>query len=63
MNRIVISLGKRERTALLKLAQNELRSPRDQARYVVRKEMERLGLLETNALEGGISDEENKDAD
>lgn len=63
MNRIVISLGKQERTALLRLAQNELRSPRDQARYVLRKEMERLGLLETDALEGGISNEENKDAD
>lgn len=61
MNRIVISLGKKERNALLKLAQTELRSPRDQARYVLRKEMERLGLLETDALEGGISDEENDD--
>ncbi len=62
MNRIVISLGKKERNALLKLAQTELRSPRDQARYVLRKEMERLGLLETDTLEGGISDEENNDA-
>ena len=42
---ITIALEQRERSALMKLARAELRSPRDQARYIIRRELEQLGLL------------------
>ena len=45
--RITISMEQRERAALMKLARSELREPRDQARYIIRRELERLGLLST----------------
>jgi len=44
-SRITISLERRERAALMKLAKTELRSPRDQARHILRRELERRGLL------------------
>lgn len=40
------SLGGREAEALKRLAYAELRSPRDQARYLLRKELEERGLLQ-----------------
>lgn len=43
--RITISLTERERSALMKLADAELRSDRDQARYLLREALERRGLL------------------
>ena len=43
--RITIALEQCERAALMKLAQAELREPRDQARYIIRCELERRGLL------------------
>lgn len=43
--RITISLEQRERAALMRLARSELRKPRDQARYIIRRELERIGLL------------------
>jgi len=43
--RITITLEQRERAALMKLARGELREPRDQARYIIRRELEQLGLL------------------
>ena len=45
MARIVLTLGNDEQQALLQLAQAELRTPRDQARFVLRQELKRLGLL------------------
>ncbi|MCP4542459.1 MAG: hypothetical protein GY832_35495 [Chloroflexi bacterium] len=45
--RITISLEQRERAALMKLARSELRETRDQARYIIRRELERLGFLST----------------
>ena len=44
--RITISLEQAERAALMKLARLELRSARDQARFLLRRELERLGLLD-----------------
>lgn len=43
--RITITLTQRERSALMKLAEAELRSDRDQARHILRLELGRLGLL------------------
>lgn len=43
--RITISMTQRERGALMKLARSELREPRDQARYIIRRKLEQLGLL------------------
>ena len=43
--RITIALEQQERSALMKLASAELRSPRDQARFVLRRELVRCGLL------------------
>jgi hypothetical protein len=34
-----------EAQALYKLSSNELRQPRDQVRYILRRELKRLGLL------------------
>jgi len=45
MSRVTVTLCPAEREALLKLALTELRSPRDQARYILRRELHRLGLL------------------
>jgi hypothetical protein len=46
--RITITLDQKERSALMKLASHELREPRDQARYILRQELIRLGLLPQN---------------
>ena len=45
LRRIVVSLSGAERSALTELAERELREPRDQARLILRCELERLGLL------------------
>ena len=47
MTRITISLQDPEKTALRALAQKEFREPRAQAALIIRKELERLGLLPT----------------
>ncbi|MCB8980380.1 MAG: hypothetical protein H6657_23465 [Ardenticatenaceae bacterium] len=62
MARIQLILNDDEVESLAKWAFLECRDPRDQARYVLRKEMKRLGLLEPDILEGGNSNEENNDA-
>jgi hypothetical protein len=43
--RITITLEREERSALMQLAGRELREPRDQARYILRNELQRLGLI------------------
>ncbi len=48
LNRVQIYLSERERQALLMLADLELRSPADQARVMIRAQLESLGLLETS---------------
>jgi len=51
VNRIIVTLEQPEYVALLDLAVDELRSPRDQLRYLLRKELDRLGLLSpTNSV-------------
>jgi hypothetical protein len=46
MTRIIINLRDEEKTALLSLAKMEFRDPRDQAAFIIRKELERQGLVE-----------------
>ncbi len=45
VNRLKLALDQAEYSALLKVATNELRSPDDQARYIVRQELTRRNLL------------------
>lgn len=45
VNRVVLTLEQPEYNALLKAAINELRNPPDEARFILRQELERLGLL------------------
>lgn len=45
ITRLKLPLEQAEYSALLKVAENELRNPIDQARFILRKELERLGLL------------------
>lgn len=47
INRLKILLDQPEYTALLKLSEQELRNPADQARLLVRHELIRLGLIST----------------
>lgn len=47
INRLKILLDQPEYTALLKLSEQELRTPADQARLLVRQELIRLGLIPT----------------
>ncbi len=46
MARITIRLENTERDALIELSQRERRDPRDQAALIVRRELEREGLLQ-----------------
>jgi hypothetical protein len=48
MVRLQVMLDPAEAEALATWAECELRDPRDQIRLVVRRELERLGLLEAN---------------
>ena len=45
VNRIKLTLEQPEYAALLKLAIQELRNPADQARFIIRAEAHRRGLL------------------
>ena len=45
VNRIKLTLEQAEYSALLKVAGDELRNPTDQARFILRQELERRGLL------------------
>jgi len=46
LDRIRVTFDDAEYSALLKLADRELRGVSDQARHIVRQELERLGLLD-----------------
>jgi hypothetical protein len=52
--RLKLTLEQPEYSALLKVATDELRNPVDQARFIIRKDLERRGLL--------LLDKEKKDA-
>ena len=45
VNRVVLILEQPEYSALLRVALKELRNPSDQARFILRQELERRGLL------------------
>jgi hypothetical protein len=45
VTRLKLPLEQAEYTALLKVAGDELRNPTDQARFILRQELERRGLL------------------
>ncbi len=45
VHRVVVSLSAEEQEALLKLSLAELRTPRDQARQVIREVLKQRGLL------------------
>ena len=46
--RLKLTLEQPEYSALLKVATNELRNPVDQARFIIRKDLERRGFLLTS---------------
>lgn len=50
MTRITISLDDQEKAGLLLLAEKEFRDPRHQAALIIRRELERYGLVEAVAL-------------
>ncbi len=45
VNRVTLTLDQPEYSALLEVAGRELRNPADQARYMLRRDLEGLGLL------------------
>lgn len=45
MTRITISLDDQEKVGLLLLAEKEFRDPRLQAAFIIRKELEKQGLI------------------
>ncbi len=47
MTRITITLSDEEKTALRCLSEKEFRDPRMQAALIIRKELERQGLVES----------------
>jgi hypothetical protein len=47
VTRLKLPLEQIEYQALLKVAGDELRNPTDQARFIIRQELERRGLLTT----------------
>jgi len=61
--RLVIILNSQERSALGIIAKQELREPREQARFILREEFLRRGLLSSEAIsdsmkqKGSLDDE------
>ena len=51
MQRVKLSLEDTEYSALSRMADKELRGVSDQARHIVRRELERQGLLKAQAKE------------
>ena len=49
INRVTVTLEQPEYSALLEVAVAELRSPSDQLRYILRRELERLRLIQPPA--------------
>ncbi len=52
MSKVTIKLSESERAALIQLAQQERRDPRDQAALILSQELDRLGLLAAEAQPG-----------
>ena len=57
MARIIITLNTNERDALFAIAEREVREPRAQAALIIRRELERLGLLQTPKVNHNSSKE------
>jgi hypothetical protein len=57
MTRVILTLTISEKSALLTLAERELRDPRAQAALIIRRELERLGLLAADLEAGKASAE------
>ena len=55
MAKLTIDLRPDERQALEKAAHNDRRAPRDQAAVIVVRELERAGLLPTDAQKANIA--------
>ena len=54
MTRITITLNDEEKAALRSLSEKEFRDPRQQAALIIRKELEKQGLLESlSPVNGG----------
>lgn len=47
MTRITVTLKREERAALIQLAENERRDERAQAAWLIRQQLEKLGLLQS----------------
>lgn len=56
-SRITVTLRRGERAALMQLAQSELRTPQEQARYLIRCELERLGWLKSSSQQESPSEQ------
>lgn len=50
MSKVIVPLAREEREALVNLALAEFRSATDQARYIIRRELERIGLLSPKSV-------------
>jgi hypothetical protein len=53
VTRLKLMLNRQEYSALYRAAREELRSPADEARHIVRRELEKRGLLRTNREQAG----------
>jgi hypothetical protein len=60
VNRLKLTLEQAEYSALVKAALAELRNPADQARYIVRQELQRRGLLAVEPVELSLESEEQR---
>ena len=57
MAKIIVYLRDQENDALHRLAQKEYRQPKAQAALIIRRELERQGMLETTSNTPGIRKE------
>lgn len=57
MSKVIVYLPETEFGALQKLAQQEYRATRAQAAIIIRKELERLGMVAEETAPQGILDE------
>jgi hypothetical protein len=57
MSKVIVYLPETEFGALQKLAQQEYRATRAQAAIIIRKELERLGMVAAETVHQGLLDE------
>lgn len=61
LTKLTIVLSDEERIALQKLGEQEMRGMKDQARYLVRNELQRRGFLEDTSIFPAKSAKSNDD--